>query len=147
MTIFNDLFGDIERWQRKLDNPFSLSNLDKFFSPGLLDYRSPVCINTEEDKDSYMVAADIPGMNIEDFNIEYDNGMLTISGERKQPEIPEDAKVFRNEIWKGSFRQSISVSKDINPDGIEAKYNHGILQIKLPKIEEKKPKAISVKVD
>jgi HSP20 family protein len=83
-------------------------------------------------------------MNKEDFNLEVKDGVLTLTGERK-PEQPADGVEYRSvERVSGKFVRSFSLPKTVNHDGIMATYKDGILEIRVPKAEEAKPRQITV---
>lgn len=103
-------------------------------------------VNINESADGYNLDFNVPGRNKEDFKINLDNGLLTVSFEKK--EQPENAAVtsIRKEFSFNSFTRSFTLDEKISTEGIEAKYENGILSVFLPKKEEVKnaPKQISV---
>ena len=103
-------------------------------------------VNINENENSYELEFVVPGRNKEDFTISVDKGLLTVSYEKKdQPEATE-VKSVRKEWSFQNFKRSFIVDEKINADGIEAKYENGILKVILPKKEEVKnaPKQISI---
>lgn len=101
-------------------------------------------VNINETENGYNLEFNVPGRNKEDFKINVANGLLTVSYEKKAEE--KEVKSVRKEWSFQSFRRSFSLDEKINADGIEAKYENGILKIYLPKKEEVKnaPKQISI---
>lgn len=101
-------------------------------------------VNISETADEYNIELAAPGMQKDDFKIEYDNGKLAISSEKKEEhEENNHSKVYRREFSYQSFKRSFSISENIaNIEAIEAKYEKGILRIRIPKHEHVKPKAI-----
>jgi len=98
----------------------------------------------ETDKD-YMVNVDLPGVNPEDVKVELEDGKLTISGSRETV-FEENAKhVHRVERSKGSFHRMISLPREIDAENIQARFEHGVLHVQLPKSPEKQPKKIEIK--
>lgn len=98
----------------------------------------------EKDKEFELTVA-LPGMKKEDFEISYENGMLTISGERKMEHEENGRKYHRIENRFGSFSCSLPLPSDvINQDDITAKYENGVLYVTVPKIKEKAGKKIEV---
>jgi HSP20 family protein len=77
-----------------------------------------------------------PGRNKEDFKINLENGLLTISFEKKEEIENKDYKTIRKEFAYRSFKRSFSLDEKINTSGIQAKYENGILKVYLPKKEE-----------
>jgi HSP20 family protein len=101
-------------------------------------------VDVLESPDSYLVRAELPGMNKEDFNLEVKDGVLTLSGERKL-EAPANGVEYRNvERFAGKFSRSFSLPQTIKQDEIQASYRDGILEIHLPKSEHAKVRQITV---
>src|SRR5262245_21010087 len=97
-------------------------------------------VNFAETDNTYEVTVDLPGMKAEDFNIEFNDGQLWISGERKH-EAEEKGKTFhRVERTYGQFRRVIALGADVNPEGVEANYRDGVLSLHVPKIEAVQPR-------
>ncbi|MEJ7676225.1 MAG: Hsp20/alpha crystallin family protein [Chitinophagaceae bacterium] len=105
---------------------------------------APVII--KEDEHGYHLELNAAGRVKEDFKLNVENGILTISYEKKAETEDHAFKTIRNEYSISSFRRSFSLDVKINAEGIEAKYENGILKVYLPKKEEVKitPKNISV---
>jgi len=101
-------------------------------------------VELHEDKDQYTVQLELPGMNKEDFEIALDDGVLSVSGERKLERETKDSEVFRTERFYGSFRRQVSIPAAVKTEEIKATYKDGVLHISLPKAEEAKPKKITV---
>ncbi|HEX8270359.1 MAG TPA: Hsp20/alpha crystallin family protein [Flavobacterium sp.] len=97
-------------------------------------------VNIRETETSYEVELSAPGKQKEDFNIEVDNGLLTISSEYKTESTSEEGKFTRREFSHSSFKRSFSLPETVNEDSINASYESGILRISLPKREEALPK-------
>ncbi len=94
--------------------------------------------NIHETAEAYHVELNAPGRNKEDFSIKIENGLLTISYEKKESVENKDYKTIRKEFGYRSFKRSFSLDDKINAAGIQAKYENGILLILLPKKEEVK---------
>lgn len=103
-------------------------------------------VNINEDEQGYHLEVNASGRNKEDFKLNVENGILTISYEKKAETENKAQKTIRTEFSFSSFKRSFSLDEKINADGIEAKYENGILKVFLPKKEEVKiiPKNISV---
>src|SRR6266581_5386415 len=98
-----------------------------------------------QNNDNVIVRVELPGMRKEDIEISLQDGMLTISGERKR-EKAEGDKAERTERYVGKFRRSISLPTMVDSNKVSATYRDGILSVTLPKAEEAKPKQIQVNV-
>ena len=126
--LFNETFG---RSQAYSNSPTGV-----WFPP----------VDILESKDSYLIRAELPGMKKEDFNLEVNDGTLTLSGERKFDEPANGVEYQRMERVAGKFSRSFYLPQTVKSDGIKATYRDGILEIHLPKADEAKPKQIEVSV-
>lgn len=103
-------------------------------------------IDVIETDDSIKLKAELAGMDPKDINIEVQDNVLTVSGERRfQEEVKED-KYYRIERRYGSFSRSLALPQTVNENGIEAKYENGVLEVIVPKAEIAKPKKIAVAI-
>ena len=100
-------------------------------------------VNIAESDDAFTLEVAAPGMTKKDFNLELDNGVLTISSEvKKEDEQKENGGRFtRREFSYTSFKRAFSLPETVDPEKISAKYNEGVLVIELPKREEAKVQA------
>ena len=103
-----------------------------------------VALDVVESEDEYLVKASLPGINPEDLDITYDDNRLTIKGEVQEEKDVEDAHYHLRERRYGSFTRSIKMPSGIQSDEIEARYDKGVLELHLPKVEEIKPKKITI---
>lgn len=105
-----------------------------------------VSVNIHETNEGYHLELNAPGRNKEDFKVNVENGLLTISYEKKESQEQKDYKTIRREFSFRSFKRSFSIDDKINADGIQARYENGVLKLYLPKKEEVKvsPKEISI---
>src|SRR6266404_3380272 len=103
-------------------------------------------IDLFEDKDNFILRAELPGMKKEDIELSLHDGSLSISGERKSEDKHQDAEIYRAERFFGRFQRTITLPAPVSADKIKAQYKDGILTVTLPKTEEAKPKHIEVKV-
>lgn len=101
-------------------------------------------VDVLESKDSYLLRAELPGMNKEYFNLEVKNGMLTVSGERKVEEPVSGVQYRSVERIAGKFSRSFYLPQTVQQDGIQATYRDGILEIYVPKMEHAKARQITV---
>lgn len=103
-------------------------------------------VNIVETKDGYHLELNAPGRNKEDFAIQIDKDLLTISFEQKEAAQQDDLKVIRREFAQQSFKRSFSLDEKVEATGIQAKYEQGLLKLYLPKKEvvEVQPKQISI---
>ena len=123
------------------------SIIDELFKPdwlgGIQNFNTNVpAVNSKETDVSFGIELAAPGKKKEDFNIEIDHNVLTISSEEKNEKEEKDneGKYTRKEFSYSSFRRSFTLPETINSDAIQANYETGVLHIVLPKREEALPK-------
>lgn len=97
-----------------------------------------------EDKKEYLLRMDIPGMEKNDIKVNFQDGRITITGERNKEETEEDKNFIRKERYEGSFYRSFSLPEAVKEDEIHASFKNGVLKISIPKAEVVEPKAIKV---
>lgn len=124
---------------------------DWFRLPDRSSWGSDVpAVNILETEDDFKVEMAVPGMKKEDFNIDLDKNVLTISAEDKveKEETESNGRYTRKEFSYSAFRRSFTLPEIVNDDKITAQYKDGVLGITIPKKEEAKPKppmAIKIK--
>ncbi len=123
------------------------SLVEEFFNgdlfPKFFDWESRYSIpavNIVEGKDEFRIEVAAPGLTKEDFKIQLDNNVMTVSSEKEEKNEEKDEKVMRREFSYCSFRRSFSLPETVNTDKIKATHKDGILQITIPKKEEAKEK-------
>ena len=94
----------------------------------------------------YLIRAELPAVNKEDVKVTLDQGMITISGERKVDKEAKDEKFHRVETFRGTFSRSFSVPDNIDDKAIRAESKDGVLTVHLPKTKASTPKPVEVKV-
>jgi HSP20 family protein len=100
-----------------------------------------------ETETAYEITADLPGLSKEDVKVHIENGVLTISGDKKTAiEKRDKNKYYHFERNYGKFTRSFSLPDHVDSASIDARYNNGVLDISIRKTEEAKPKTIEVKV-
>lgn len=103
-------------------------------------------VNIKDTKDHVSLTFELPGMNKEDIKVSVKDDLLTVSGQREWKNEQKDEQYVRSEIRTGSFTRSFSLPENVNTDSISADYRNGLLEVRLEKREEAKPKEIEVKV-
>jgi HSP20 family protein len=103
-------------------------------------------VDISERKDAYLVTAELPGVNAGDVEITFEDGLLTIQGERRFAHDSAEEKIHRTERCYGAFRRSITLPSHVEADKIEASAQDGVLQIMVPKASEVQAKRIQVRV-
>lgn len=105
----------------------------------------PAANIVENDKE-YTIKADLPEVKREDIDVNVDNGIVTISGERRVEKSSDDEKEHRRETFYGSFARSFALPHNVDQSKINAECKDGVLTVHLPKVEQAQPKSISIKV-
>ena len=103
-------------------------------------------VDIAETDNEFIIKAEIPGVKKEDVKVTVDSGVLSIRGERKQEKEEKDKKFHRVERYYGSFTRSFTMPDNVDETKIEASFKDGMLNLRIPKTEAAKPKAIEVKV-
>src|SRR5215216_2835656 len=97
-----------------------------------------------ESGDHFVLRADLPGLSEEDVKIELEDGTLTVSGERKAEHEEKEEGYYRVERAFGGFSRSLTLPQGIDPEAVNASFDRGVLEVRIPKPEEKKPRRIEI---
>jgi HSP20 family protein len=137
-------------------NPFGeLDELFARFPRGLLPQQSELAIegvdwrpaaNIAETDKEYTIKADLPEVKKDDIDVSVNNGVLTISGERRYEKSSDNEREHRRETFHGTFRRSFALPEDVDLEGINADSKDGVLIVHLPKQASRKPEAVKIKV-
>ena len=103
-------------------------------------------VNVYEYDDKVGIVAEIPGLDKKQLNVEVEEGILTISGEKHNTFEDDGAKVLRRELKQSSFKRSFELGEQLDGDNIDARFKDGVLTVSIPKIEPEKPKKTFVKI-
>ena len=103
-------------------------------------------VNVYEYDDKIGLIAEIPGLKKKQLDIEVEDGVLTISGDKHNVWEEAQAKILRRELKQSSFKRSFELGEQLDGDNISASFTDGILSISIPKLEPEKPKKKSVKI-
>jgi len=99
-----------------------------------------------ETDDHFVLKADLPGLDANDVAIEVEDKVLTISGERKVEHETSKEGFYRLERSSGEFRRSLTLPEGVDADKIEANFDKGVLEVRIPKPEERKPRKVQIGV-
>ncbi len=102
-------------------------------------------VDIREEKDRYVADFELPGLEKDEVQVTLENGVLTVTGERKREETREDDKIYRSERFYGKFARSLRLPDDVNAEQVEAGFKNGVLRVAVPKKEESKPRSIEIK--
>jgi HSP20 family protein len=101
-------------------------------------------VDVFENTDSLVLEAELPGLKRDDFELSFENNVLTLRGERKFEKRDEGDNYHRVERSYGSFARSFTLPTTVTPDGAKAEFNNGVLRVSLPKREETKARKIEI---
>ena len=100
-----------------------------------------------ENDNEYVIKADLPEVKKDDIDVRVENGILTLSGERRVEKSTDNEREHRRETFYGKFARSFSLPDDVDADQISAESRDGVLKVRIPKTAAKKPKSVEVKVN
>ena len=103
-------------------------------------------VNVYEYDDKVGIVAEIPGLNKKQLNVDVEDGVLTISGDKHSTFEEDGAKVIRRELKQSSFKRSFELGELLDGDNIAANFKDGVLSVSIPKIEPEKPKKTYIKI-
>lgn len=137
---FNDFFRLRDELNQLFDIGLPLSNI-RSVPRGTFP-----AINMQEEKDAVSIQAHLPGIDTKEIELMIENNALTIKGNRATALSSEKTNYHRRERFSGAFSRIVSLPEGLDSEKVEAQYKDGILNIRIAKAEEKKPKQISVNV-
>jgi HSP20 family protein len=97
-----------------------------------------------ETEDHFVLRADLPGLSEDDVNIEIEDNVLTVSGERHAEHEDKKEGYYRVERAFGRFSRALTLPDGVDPDAISAGFDRGVLEVRVPKPEERKPRRVSI---
>jgi HSP20 family protein len=139
--VVRPAWHNILNLERELE---SLFGTDSAVVPALGIHRSPL-MNVAESEKETVVTMELPGIDRESIKIAFEDGVLSISGERKEHQLPEGARWVRNETYAGNFRRAIRLTKPVNAGAVTAELKNGVLRVVLPTAEEARAREISIR--
>lgn len=144
LTRFNrwDPFEDLSALRNQMDHLFARLNPAEDIEPTSWAPLSDIL----ETKDEVIIKTELPGIDEKDVNVELENGVLTIAGERQAEKKTEDKGYRRVERSYGKFFRSFTLPTNVDPDKINAKFEKGLLEVHVPKQENAKPRSIKIDV-
>lgn len=138
MPIYRDmgqLFNDFFNLQKQDDSSYIETST---WSP---------LVDIKEEKDCFLVLADVPGVKKEDIDISLENHVLTLKGERQFEQTEHHQGYTRRERTQGQFYRRFSLPQTADDAKITARYAHGVLEIRIPKREAATEKKIEISVE
>ncbi len=145
MTLMRiDPLRDLPEWNSAFDRFFG-NRYTRSFEKDLTEHRWSPSGDVSETPSEITFTVELPGFEKNEIDISLDKNVLTISGDRKF-EKEEKRDFHRVERWYGKFFRSFKLPATVDTTGIEAALKNGVLTIRLPKVEEAKPRQIAVSV-
>ena len=135
-----DVYSNLHRLSRMMDEAFG----GEWNGGTLASAWTPSC-DVFEDKENLRIVIELPGVRPEDVKLSLENQVLTIQGEKKQVAEEKSERWHRYERSYGRFERMFTLPSSVDPDRIDAKVEHGVLTVTLPKAERARPREISVK--
>ena len=134
-SLFDQLHRDLSRSPRRTDGDTDTDHAKADWRPA---------VDIVEQKDRFLLRADVPGVDPTDIEISMDKGVLSVAGERRAEDRSEVDGVERYERVSGRFYRRFTLPETANADGITARSSNGILEIEIPKLPEVQARRISV---
>ena len=131
--------GEMNRLFNTFFEPSSQAN-----SQSGADRRWIPAMDLVESKDDFVLRADLPGLTESEVNIELEDNVLTISGERKSEHEERNEGYYRVERASGAFSRSLTLPEGVDPERVQASFEHGVLEIRVPKPEQRKPRKVTI---
>ena len=141
-TLFpRDLFAELDRLQREMQQSYDLSPTIRGFARGGFP-----AMNIGNTTSSVEIYAFAPGIDPASLDVQIEKGVLTIAGERKADLPPADAKttIHIDERFRGRFRRVLTLSDDLDPNAVQARYHDGLLHISIQRRAATQPRRISI---
>jgi HSP20 family protein len=132
-----ETFKGMERLQNQLNSLFDGHTAGRF------DSELPP-LNIWTSADAAVITAELPGLSAEDIDVSVVNDTVTLHGSRPPEQLPEGHVLHRSERFCGRFSRSVQLPFRVNADNIQATFKNGILELRLPRTEQDKPRKITV---
>jgi len=133
-----DLFADLDRLQREMQQNFEISPSIRGLTRGF------PAMNVGSSPQYVEIYAFAPGIAPEALEVHVEKGVLTVAGERKLEAVPDKATAHIDERFTGRFRRIVSLPDDVDATAVEARYRDGVLHISIPRKEAAQPQRISI---
>ena len=126
--------AEVDRLFNAVDRPLGLRSVPRGTFPA---------INVYDQGDTTVMVAEVPGVDPNALELTVLNDTVTLKGER-QLDVPQEARVYRQERIQGGFTRTITLPESVNPDSVKAEYRHGVLRVTMDKAEAAKAKRIEI---
>jgi HSP20 family protein len=143
-------FRELEEMNERLNRMFGNFDLtrdaERSTKDALVGFDWSPSVDISETNEEFLIKAELPEVKKEDVKIAIEDGVLRISGERKQEKEEQNKKFHRVERAYGSFMRSFTLPSNIDDTKVRAEYKDGVLTMRLPKSATAKPKSLEIKV-
>lgn len=146
----------IVRWQPARELHSIQRDFNRLFGAGLdarggsgyigASRRYRPAMDLVEEGEQFVLRADLPGLGEDDVKVEVDEGVLTVSGQRRSEHEERKGGYYRVERAYGSFSRSLTLPDGIDPESIEARFEHGVLEVRIPKPSGHERHRVAIKV-
>ena len=144
-SLFRSPVNDLDRFHRDMNRLFDMA-FSGWGDPeaSLLGGQWMPAVDVVDRKDAIIVKADLPGMDKEDIQVTLENNVLSISGEKKVEAEHKEGDALRCERCYGSFHRAFTLPSSVDPNKVEANFKNGVLELKIAKKEEARPRQIKI---
>ena len=133
-----DIYAELDRLQQEIQQTYDLSPSIRGLTRGF------PAMNVGGTAQSVEIYAFAPGIDPASLDVQIENGILIVAGERKLEAVPEKATLHIDERFAGRFRRVVTLPDDIDPNAVDANYHDGVLRISIARKEAVQPRRISV---
>jgi HSP20 family protein len=145
-----DPFRELEDMNERLNRVFGRSSLargsEAASKDALVGFDWAPTVDISETAEEFQIKAELPEVKKEDVKISIEDGVLRISGERKQEKEEQGKKWHRVERTYGSFMRTFTLPSNVDDSKVRADYKDGVLTLRLPKSAQAKPKSVDIKI-
>lgn len=145
-----DPFRELEDMNERLNRVFGRANLarssEAASKDALVGFDWAPTVDISESAEEFQIKAELPEVKKEDVKISIEDGVLRISGERKQEKEEQGKKWHRVERTYGSFMRTFTLPSNVDDSKVRADYKDGVLTLRLPKSAQAKPKSVDIKI-
>ena len=145
MTIVRwEPFRELSSLQTEMNRLFNAAFDTSSPGSGTSNRRWTPAMDLLETDEQFVLRADLPGMTEADVSVELEDNVLTVSGERKTEREEQREGFYRMERAFGSFSRSLTLPKGVDAEAVNAQFDRGVLEVRIPKPEQRKPRRISI---
>jgi HSP20 family protein len=137
-------FRELSSLQTEMNRLFNAAFEGSGGSPAAAARRWTPAMDLLETDEQFVLRADLPGLSEDDVSIELEDNILTVSGERKAEHEEKREGFYRMERSYGAFSRSLTLPKGVDPEAVTAAFDRGVLEVRVPKPEQRKPRRITI---